>query len=193
MKEIRQTFHERKEIVMGDRLNSCQYLRACVEESLRMSPPVGSSLFREVLEGGEHIDGHVISEGLEVGTGIYSIHHNAVCYPESFTFSPERWLQMSPHIHDKGLSPRAGFNPFSLGPRSCIGRSLALSEIMMTFATVIWMFDFKIPEGALSLIGQGALGSNLGREKPQEYQLYDHVTGAKKGPFLQFRLREHVY
>ncbi|KAI8282818.1 isoamyl alcohol oxidase [Colletotrichum sp. SAR11_57] len=39
--EIRSTFDSVEDIRIGAKLSSCNYLRACIDEALRMSPPVG--------------------------------------------------------------------------------------------------------------------------------------------------------
>jgi cytochrome P450 len=34
--------------------------------------------------------------------------------------------------------------PFSVGPRNCIGRNLALAEMRLILARVLWNFDFEL-------------------------------------------------
>ncbi|CDM28612.1 Cytochrome P450 [Penicillium roqueforti FM164] len=43
-REVRSCFASAEEIHAGTQLNSCQYLRACIDEALRLSPPAGSAL-----------------------------------------------------------------------------------------------------------------------------------------------------
>jgi cytochrome P450 len=58
---------------------------------MRMSPPVGSALWRMVLPRGLSIGDKSIPEECELGTGIYSIHHRDKYYRDPFVFRPERW------------------------------------------------------------------------------------------------------
>lgn len=186
--EVRSVFNSADEIVQGAALTSCVYLRACIDETLRISPSVGSALWREVEPQGAMIDGHFIPGGCEVGTGIYSIHHHPEYYPEPFEFRPERWIAHpeDPTRHQGQIAlAHSAFNPFSLGARGCIGKGLALVEMQILLATLVFTFDFK----RVSDLGQGRPGAELGREKESEFQLYDHVTSAKHGPILQFRER----
>jgi cytochrome P450 len=63
-------------------------------------------------------------------------------------FNPERWLS---EATDNPASPffsdnREVFQPFSIGPRNCIGRNLAYAEMRMILARVLWTFDLELCE-----------------------------------------------
>ncbi|KAI9826792.1 MAG: hypothetical protein M1819_007263 [Sarea resinae] len=185
--EIRSTFGSNEDIHLGQRLNSCTYLRACIDESMRMSPSVGGALWREADAGGAIVDGQVIAAGCDVGTGIYSIHHNPEYYPCPFDFVPERWLsEEASSIHGEVDLAHAALNPFSFGPRGCIGKGLAYMEMVLTWAHVLWSFEFKAADGPEGQIGEGQPGAEHGRHRTGEYQLEDRLTSAKHGPYIQF-------
>ena len=59
-------------------------------------------------------------------------------------FDPSRWLP--PSISSKN-GPSA-FNPFSLGPRNCLGRNLAYLEMRLILAHLLWHFDFETEDKA---------------------------------------------
>ncbi|KAI9754740.1 MAG: hypothetical protein M1815_005439 [Lichina confinis] len=188
--EVRGKFNSSDDITMGPTLASCVYLRACIDESMRMSPAVGSSLWREVVTDGAVIDGEGIPAGADVGVPIYSIHHNPKYYPEPFTFRPERWLVgEAGHTRADVDRAHASFTPFSIGMRGCLGKGLAITETMLTLATILFRCDFKLADGELGRVGEGKAGAAYGRHRQQEYQLHDHVTSQKDGPFLQFAPR----
>ena len=65
--EVRSTFSSPDEVRTGEKLTSCRYLRACIDESMRMSPPVGGALWCEVCAGGITIQGRYIPKGYDVG------------------------------------------------------------------------------------------------------------------------------
>jgi len=60
---------------------------------------------------------------------------------------PERWLpqareETSQFFNDQ----REAFQPFSLGPRSCIGRNLGWAEMRLIVARLLWAFDIETAE-----------------------------------------------
>ena len=153
---------------------------------MRMSPAAPGAMWREAEPGGLMVDGEFIPAGCEIGTCIYAIHHHELYFPDSFTFSPERWLSSSETQHGKLESPmhNSAYNPFSLGPRGCVGRPLALMEISVTVARVIWLMEFRNVEGALET---RAPCENESRHYGGEFQLYSHLTSYTKDNFLQFQ------
>jgi len=61
--EIRSAFASDEDITI-ERLQALKYLHACIEEGLRMYPPVTNGLPRIVPPGGAIIDGHEVSGGV---------------------------------------------------------------------------------------------------------------------------------
>lgn len=189
--EIRERFQNVEAIRSGPELASCKYLLACIKETLRMSPPAVGSHWREVERGGQTIDGDFVPAGYEVGTCIYAIHHNEEYFPSSFDFRPERWLPGFLELSEEKLAAaQRGFGPFSVGPRACVGRSLAMAEVSIALARVIWSLDFRRSDGELGLVGEGRLGDGEGRHRVNEYQLVSHITSWSSGPMVEFRKRE---
>lgn len=193
--EIRSTFTDVEDIHQGPSLSSCTYLRACIDEAMRLSPSVGGVLPREVLPGGITIDGEFIPEGIVVGTPHYTIHHNAAYYPEPFTYRPERWIAGSHKDPAGGVAVSEGdvataqsaFCPFSVGPRGCIGKGLAYTELSTTIARVLFMYDLRKSAGFDPAEGNPSL--EWGRQRVGEYQLIDQFTSLKDGPMIEFRKR----
>lgn len=189
VEEVRSKASSRAEITAVN-LSTCVYLRACIDEALRMSPAVGSALVREVISAtGTVVDGQLVPPGLEVGSGTYAVHHNVQCFPDPFTYRPERWLES--HATRESIDrARSCFVPFSVGMRSCIGKGLAYAEITQVVATLLFLGDFKFADGELGRVGRGSENGVHGRHRKNEYQLYDHIAGQKNGPWLQFSRRE---
>ncbi|EXU95949.1 cytochrome P450 [Metarhizium robertsii] len=176
VEEVRARFSCADEITFGAKLNSCVFLRACLDEALRITPPGGGPLWREMERGGARIDGEYLPAGCEVGAGIYAMHRSPRNWPNPDSYTPERWLDK------ETKSAGQPYFPFNIGPRSCVGKPLALAQIMLTFARILWEFDLCRAD-----VGKSWLESS--DAEPPEYMLQDHVTGHKEGPVLRFRPR----
>lgn len=187
--EIRSAFQDVEEIVTGPKLSNCTYLRACIDETMRMTPPVAGALPRQVLPGGLDVDGHELPAGIDVGVPIYAIHHNPNYFPQPFDYLPERWLQdptLNP-LHSHLPAAQSAYNPFSIGPRGCIGKGLAYVELSVTIARVLYLFDVRLAPG--TSLGAGSKDLEQGRTRPSEYQIQDVFASKKDGPIVQFRAR----
>lgn len=139
--EVRKAFHHLEDIRSGPGLSACHYLRACIHESLRLSPPVGGLMPREVLSGGMEVDGQYLPQGVEIETPHYALHHEEAHYREPFVYKPERWLA------DEGsdvTKAQSAFCAFSIGPRSCVEKLMAYQELMTVLGRVIWECDIRL-------------------------------------------------
>lgn len=175
--EIRSSFTNGSEI-RGPTMVGCQYLRACIDEAMRMSPPVAGILWREAYPSEQPftVDGHVIPPGTTVGVNIYSIHHNEEYFPDSFTYRPERW------IDDERTAP------FSVGPRGCAGKTMAYLEISLVVAKIMWYFDFRaVPRSGEAQARK--TGTTDESEPDGVFKLLDNFTSSHDGPHLEFQPR----
>lgn len=188
--EIRTTFQTVDEIRSGTKLWGCRYLRACLDEAMRISPPVPCELIREVLPGGLEVDGMFVPEGTQIGTSTYSLHHNETVFPDASVYRPERWIvdEKNNVIATDVARAESAFSPFSFGARACVGKNLAYLELTITLARLLYLLDFKVPEG--NTVGQGAPDLMWGRRNKNEYQLADRFIACKQGPMAQFKRRQ---
>lgn len=192
--EIRTTFSSSSEIHGGPQLSNCQYLRACIDEALRISPPVNGTLWRELPADDDGskpfvVDGHVIPKGVQVGVNIYTLQHNPEYFPDPYAFKPERWL--SGDEAEKRRMKEA-FATFQIGYRGCAGKPMAYLEASLVIAKLLWYFDFESAPGEAGQVGGGKVGDKTGRHRPDEYQLYDVFASGHDGPMLVFKPRgEH--
>lgn len=180
--EIRSTFASATDIKFGIKLSSCPYLRACIDETLRMSPPIPGTMWRELQPNDNKplvIDGHVVPPGTQVGVNTYSLHHNKEYFPDPHVFNPERWLNSETDGRPKDTMLEV-FMPFSIGYRDCAGKNMAYLVMMsLVVAKILWYFDFELPNGDIGKVGGGKEGGQYGRERKNEYQLCDMFSAAQ--------------
>lgn len=188
--EIRSAFDSADDIVPGAVLNGCQYLRACIDEAQRRNPANGAALWREVDAGGTSIDREQFPAGVDVGVSIYAIHHNSTYFPDPFAFKPERWIVSKDNPEANVELARSAWNPFSLGPRGCVGKPVALVQLTLTLARLYWQFDIRVPQDpVLASLGCGKRGAKYGRHRPDEFQTMCSFQNSVDGPMLGFKDR----
>ncbi|KAL8719417.1 MAG: hypothetical protein Q9225_003582 [Loekoesia sp. 1 TL-2023] len=187
--EIREKFNSADDIRSGTRLNSCRYLRAFINEAMRMNPPVGAELDREALPGGITIDGHYVRKGTKVGVASFSLHHNEDIFHEPFAFRPERWIpdEKTGVTAASVAACESAFTPFSIGPRGCPGKQLAYLEMSITMAKVLFLCDVKAVEG--DDLGAGKSELMWGRRNKETFQTSDVFVASREGPVVQLRYR----
>lgn len=93
------------------------FLSACIEEGLRLFPPVPNTLPRRTAPGGEQVNGEWIPGNVTVSIRPYTSHRSSKHFKDPDTFVPERWMGDVRYEDDV----RAASQPFSTGPRNCIG------------------------------------------------------------------------
>ncbi|KAL0934929.1 cytochrome P450 [Colletotrichum truncatum] len=137
--EVRSAFSHRDDITFTG-VNSCKYLLACIEETLRIYPPSPQPHHRVVPPGGATVDGEFLPGGISVSIPIYAASNSPENWSRPGEFIPERWLGEDPEFaNDK----RDASQPFQYGPRACIGRNLAYAEMKLIIARLVWQFDIQ--------------------------------------------------
>ncbi|ETS73398.1 hypothetical protein PFICI_15003 [Pestalotiopsis fici W106-1] len=145
VREIRTAFTSEEEITLV-RMNELKYLRAVFEEGFRMYPPVPVGLPRTVCQGGEWIQGYYIPQDTGVSVPQWSAYQSESNWLEPEKFVPERWLGDVRFEHDN----RDVLQPFSYGPRNCIGKSLAYAEMRLILTRLLWKFDLEMMDESKS-------------------------------------------
>lgn len=120
--EIRGAFHQAHDITI-ETTARLTYLRAVIEEGMRLYPPSPSTLPRFVPGKGEVIDGEWVPGGTAVGVHQLSAGRMERNFKRAGEFLPERWMTTTEKTHEEFAGDdRAATQPFSYGPRNCIGQ-----------------------------------------------------------------------
>lgn len=187
--EILTTFDAVEDIVHGPKLLGCKYLKACVDEGMRLTPPGPSEVPREVLPGGIQIKGEYYPARTIVSTVNWATSRNQEVYGDPEVFRPERWIvDSSTGVTQEEVSRiRVNFHPFLTGPGNCIGKNLATMEILIIVARTLFRFDVQRVPG--STLGCGAPELGWGARDRRQLQLGDAYLSLRHGPEVQFRKR----
>ncbi|CAF3434723.1 unnamed protein product [Fusarium graminearum] len=133
--EVRSRFQSDSEIT-GDATADMKYLSAVIEEGLRIFPPAPFGLPR--ISPGAVIDGHYVPPGVTVSVDHWTTKHDRRYWKDPYSFIPERWI-------DEGFGDtKQASQPFSLGPRACLGINLAYLEMRIIIAKMVYCFDWEL-------------------------------------------------
>ncbi|KAG8627846.1 hypothetical protein KVT40_003719 [Elsinoe batatas] len=140
--ELDRTFHQYEDI---DALSTAglEYLNAVCKEAMRMYPPLPFALPRVVPQGGDTVDGHFLPEGTVVSAAPFASCMSSTNFHEPWSFKPERWLDKN------GMDDLEASQPFSLGPRGCMGRNMGWMEMRTILAKVFWSYDLCLADESL--------------------------------------------
>ncbi len=137
-----------------DDLGKLPLLDAVIKESMRVLPPV--PLHPRLVAEDSELAGFRLPAGSELFLSIYHMHHDPAVFAEPGRFRPRRWETSKPSVYE--------YNPFSAGPRMCIGASFALMEIKIVLATMLQRFRFELrneavvdPRVAITMAPKGGL------------------------------------
>lgn len=116
-KEIDEAFETESAISFGP-LGQLKVLNAVLTETFRLYPPLPIILPRVSFEKDTVVCGRVIPKGMTVGISSYAASRWSHNFKSPETFAPQRHLGDSEFQDDK----RSVIQPFSVGPRNCIGQ-----------------------------------------------------------------------
>ena len=144
-------------------LEALPYLQACIKECLRLSYGMSARNSRRTHKAVVYTESPQYASKATAGVNnsddrkpilgrtwhipaytpvsmsIPLVNHNEHIFPDSHTFSPDRWL-------GPNKVPERYFISFSKGPRMCLGMQLAWAELSLMLAGLVRWFDFELYE-----------------------------------------------
>lgn len=168
--EVCERFTDSSEM-SGTAVQQLSYLAACIEETMRIMPPITFGLPRE--SPGAEVDGKFVPKGVcrtksptsqsdiaficwscianavyqtVVSTSGWSITRRHEYFFDPEAFHPERWLPPSHKYYDPLFCNdlKEASQPFSLGPRVCLGINLAYVELKLLLARLVWEYKWHL-------------------------------------------------
>ena len=165
-KEIRDAFKQESEIALRT-VQDLPFLNAVIYEGLRLCNPVAGGIPRIAPEGGGTVSGVYLPAGVSDIRGL-SAQNKAANNTASQThvtvnptalsrkeanfhraeeFMPDRFLPDRLRPAEFEHDQRSNQKPFGLGGRSCLGRLIALAEMRLVLARLVWNFDLSMAPG----------------------------------------------
>lgn len=115
-------------------LQRLSLLDRVIKESMRVLSPVPWN--GRVTDKPTELGGYSIPEGTEVFVSISQTHHMDELYSDPESFDPSRWETISPTAYE--------YNPFSAGPRVCIGAGFAMMEIKIVLTMLLQRYRLEL-------------------------------------------------
>jgi cytochrome P450 len=138
----------RAEIDAATGLHELAYCRQVIDETLRLYPPFWES-FRTAYEE-DVVGGYRIRGGESLLLSLYATHRDPRFWPNPDEFDPSRFDPGHAAAH------RLAYLPFLSGPRACIGKNLALMEMLLVARIVGRRWHLQVPSTAAKLQSRAA-------------------------------------
>ncbi|MGW2231858.1 cytochrome P450 [Streptomyces formicae] len=123
-----------------DDLPNLSYTRRVIDETLRLFTPAWQTMRHAVDE--DVIDGYRIPKGTDVYLNLFTFHRHPEFWPDPTRFDPERFTP-----EEVAKRPRGVYQPFGSGPRYCLGKQFALTELHIITVMLAQAFHVTRPPG----------------------------------------------
>ncbi|WOL07090.1 hypothetical protein Cni_G15826 [Canna indica] len=128
----------------SEELSKLVYLHATLCESLRLFPPVPfehkAAVQPQVLPSG-----HRVEQGTKILVSLYSIGRTERIWgKDCMEFRPERWITEKGRVRHE---PSYKFLSFNSGPRTCLGKEVAFTQMKAVVAAMVYNFQVEVLEG----------------------------------------------
>ncbi|KAK1265011.1 Cytochrome P450 86B1 [Acorus gramineus] len=135
---------EQTKVFDAESLRGLVYLHAALCEALRLYPPVPFS-HKWAAKADALPSGISVEPGTRILISTYAIGRmEEVWGKDCEEFRPERWITKHGTVK---YEPPNKFLAFNAGPRSCLGKDIALTHMMVVAAAMIYNFKVEVVEG----------------------------------------------
>ncbi|KAL1207242.1 Cytochrome P450 76C4 [Cardamine amara subsp. amara] len=129
-------------VVQESDISKLPYLEAVVKETFRLHPAAPFLIPRKAETDVEILGFHVLKDS-QVLVNVWAIGRDPTLWENPTQFDPERFLEKE--IDVKGTDYE--LTPFGAGRRICPGLPLALKTVHLMLASLLYAFEWKIPNG----------------------------------------------
>ncbi|CAN1801601.1 Alkane hydroxylase MAH1 [Linum perenne] len=141
---------EMDRVISLEELDKLVYLKGAISETLRLYPSVPFE-HKQSLEADVLPSGHAIRSNTRIVLSLYSIGRmEEIWGKDCMEFKPERWViwQSSSEEEKKIVHvPSYKFPAFLAGPRTCLGRKIAFTQMKVIASSVLRLYKIEVVEG----------------------------------------------
>ncbi|KAL5210613.1 hypothetical protein ABZP36_006236 [Zizania latifolia] len=160
--QIREAFHGKAIVTESDlQASNLRNLKLVIKEVLRLHPPVPLLVPRESISTCE-LEGYTIPAKSRVVVNAWAIGRDPKYWNDAEEFKPERFEDGT--IDFMGNSYE--FIPFGSGRRMCPGFNYGLASMELTLASLLYHFDWSLPDGVTVVDMEEAPGLGVRRRSP---------------------------
>ncbi|KAM7490760.1 hypothetical protein LguiA_033681 [Lonicera macranthoides] len=137
------------------------YLQAVIKEAMRLHLSV-PLLVPHKTEADVKLNGYMVPKNTQVLVNAWAIARDAKNWDSPTLFMPERFMNSELDFKGQHFS----FLPFGSGRRMCPGIPLAQRVVSLMVASLVYYFDWKLPNGAKTTDMNDTFGLTLQRATP---------------------------
>ena len=121
------------------------YLKAVLYETLRLYP--SAPIERKTVAAADIMpSGHEVKAGDTILISLHSMGRmEGVWGEDCLHYKPDRWLSVGGN--NMRYVPSHKFLAFNSGPRMCLGKEIAVMQMMIVVASTLWNFDVHLEKG----------------------------------------------
>ena len=190
--EVRVKFEPGENILWNKDLESLVYLRAVIDEVMRLLPPACGVHWREcerndVVIGETQIN---LPVSADVGMSVFTLFRDGRIYRDPVRFWPERWIEGTLPEKEQALA-RKMFAPFSIGPRNCAGAHVAIMIASIAYVYILVNYDFRLGRNEQRTAPHvwSNTPDEIGADKELVFESHYSIAGWLNGPFIEFKAR----
>ncbi|CAA7050733.1 unnamed protein product [Microthlaspi erraticum] len=132
-------------VVQESDISRLPYLQAVVKETFRLHPAAPLLLPRKS-ETDVEILGYLVPKDTQVLVNVWAIGRDPSVWENPTEFEPERFLGIDIDVKGRDYE----LTPFGAGRRICPGLPLAVKVVPLMLASLLYSFDWKLPDGVVS-------------------------------------------
>ncbi|XP_075751990.1 cytochrome P450 3A14 isoform X2 [Rhipicephalus microplus] len=136
--EVVDTFSDQDKLDFETLMKRQNYLEQVISETLRLYPPGLTFVTRQAKEDFAH-KGTLFKAGTCFMVPLYQIQRDPRFWPDPLQFNPDRFAP-----ENEAQLVKAAYMPFGVGPRNCVGKSMAMLTLKLAMAKLLLKYHLEL-------------------------------------------------